>query len=254
MHVTNKNICIEVENVSFRYDGGSVLENVTFSVNAGEYLGIIGPNGGGKTTLLKIILGLLEPTTGTVKIFGNEVRKSRKPLLQIGYVPQRISRGDFHFPATVEEIVTSGRTAQRGLLKWFNREDKKVIEEAMETTEITKYRNRSMSKLSGGEQQKVFIARALAGKPKILILDEPVVGVDITSKEKFYAFLQKINQQFGLTIIFVSHDIDVIAHQVKSVLCINRELVCHGSPKEFIKEEFMEKLYGKKVKFILHGH
>ena len=182
------------------------------------------------------------------------MRKSRKPLLQSGYVPQRISRGDFHFPATVEEIVTSGRTAQRGLLKWFNREDKKVIEEAMETTEITKYRNRSMSKLSGGEQQKVFIARALAGKPKILILDEPVVGVDITSKEKFYAFLQKINQQFGLTIIFVSHDIDVIAHQVKSVLCINRELVCHGSPKEFIKEEFMEKLYGKKVKFILHGH
>ncbi|KKL97446.1 hypothetical protein LCGC14_1834360, partial [marine sediment metagenome] len=107
---------------------------------------------------------------------------------------------------------------------------------------------------SGGEQQKVFIARALAGEPKILILDEPVVGVDITSQEKFYAFLQKINQQFGLTIIFVSHDIDVIAHQVKSVLCINRELVCHGSPKEFIKEEFMEKLYGKKVKFILHGH
>ena len=124
----------------------------------------------------------------------------------------------------------------------------------MEITEITKYKNRSMNRLSGGEQQKVFIARALAGEPKILILDEPVAGVDIPSQEKFYTFLQEINQKFGLTVIFVSHDIDVVANQVKSVLCLNRELVCHGAPEEFLKEEYMEKLYGKKVKFILHGH
>ena len=252
MQITNSNVCIEVKNVSFRYDGNLILENINFSVNTGEYLGVIGPNGGGKTTLLKIILGLLKPTTGTVKIFGDDVRNS-KILLQIGYVPQRITQGDFHFPATVEEIVASGRTARRGLLKWLNQEDRTAIEKAMETAEITEHRNRSMSKLSGGEQQKVFIARALAGEPKILILDEPVVSVDNPSQEKFYTFLQEINQKFGLTIIFVSHDIDVVAHQVKSVLCLNHKLVCYGSPKEFIKEENMEKLYGKKVKFILHG-
>lgn len=252
MQITD-NPSIEVNNVSFKYDDDFVLENISFSVNAGEYLGLIGPNGGGKTTLLKIILGLLKPTTGTVKIFGNDVNNS-KTLLQIGYVPQRITRGDFHLPATVEEIVSSGRIARRGLLKWLNQEDKIAIEKAMETSEVIKYRNRSINKLSGGEQQRVFIARALAGQPKILILDEPVAGVDIASQDKFYTFLQDINQTLGLTIIFVSHDIDVIANQVKSVLCLNRELVCHGSPREFIKEEYMEKLYGKKVNFISHKH
>ena len=124
----------------------------------------------------------------------------------------------------------------------------------MEVTKITEYRNRSMSKLSGGEQQRVFIARALAGEPKVLVLDEPMAGVDIASQEKFYAFLQNINKKLGLTIIFVSHDIDVIANQAKSILCLNNKLVCHGTPMEFMKEEYMEKLYGKKVKFILHGH
>jgi len=243
MQIETNNKCLEVENVSFQYDGNFILENITFSVENGDYLGIIGPNGGGKTTLLKIILGLLKPLSGTVKTL---------TLHHIGYVPQRIAMGDFHFPATVEEIVASGRTARRGLLKWFNQEDKMAIEKAMEIIEITKYRNRLISQLSGGEQQKVFIARALAGEPKILILDEPTIGVDITSQEKFYAFLQKINQDLGLTIIFVSHDIDVVAHQAKSVLCLNHKLVCHGSPRQFMKKEYLEELYGKKAKFILH--
>lgn len=245
--------CIEVKNIGFAYNGHPILENINFEVKVGEYLGIIGPNGGGKTTLVKIILGLLNPTKGSVKIFGID-NKDFKNRSLIGYVPQRVSQEIFQFPATVEEIIKSGRTARIGVLKKFTKDDLIAVEKAMEISNVLKYRNNLLSDLSGGERQRVFIARALAGEPKILILDEPSVGVDLPTQEKFYSFVEKLNKDYNLTIIFISHDIDVVAHEVKCLLCLNKNLVCHGSPKEFIKEEYLEKLYGKKVKFILHGH
>jgi zinc transport system ATP-binding protein len=245
--------CIEVENVSFSYDDHPVLENISFSVKSGEYLGVIGPNGGGKTTLIKIILGLLQPKTGRVKIFGEDIQSFNQKSL-IGYVPQRVSQKIFQFPAIVEEVVASGRTARVGILKRFGKNDSAAIEKAFEVAGIAKMKNRLLGDLSGGERQRVFIARALAGEPKILILDEPSAGVDLSAQETFYTFIEALNQNYGLTIILVSHDIDVVSHQVKTLLCVNHNLVCHGPPKEFIKEEFLEKLYGKKVKFILHGH
>lgn len=254
MQITNPRYCIEVNNVSFGYDGNSILEDITFSVTEGEYLGIIGPNGGGKTTLIKIILGLLKPSSGEVKIYGQNVNQYKEKSF-IGYVPQRVSNAILHhFPATVEEIILSGRTARIGLLKPIAPEDKEAAWKAMSIADVTQYGNRRIDDLSGGERQRVFIARALAGDPKILILDEPSVGVDISAQEQFYAFIENLNQTFGLTIIFISHDIDVVAHEVKCLLCLNKNLVCHGVPKEFIKEEYLQKLYGKKVKFILHGH
>jgi len=216
-------------------------------------LGIIGPNGGGKTTLIKIILGLLKPDTGSVKIFGEDIKTFKERAL-IGYLPQRISQSIPQFPATVEEIVRSGRTARVGLFKRFSEQDKIAIEKAMETADVVKHRARLINELSGGERQRVFIARSLAGEPKMLILDEPSVGVDIAAQEKFYTFIEDLNQNHGLAIIFVSHDIDVVAHEVKCLLCLNKSLVCHGLPREFMKEEYLEKLYGKKVKFILHRH
>jgi zinc transport system ATP-binding protein len=228
-----------------------VLENINFSVKHGEYLGVIGPNGGGKTTLIKIILGLLEQTEGSVKIFGVENKSFRERFL-IGYVPQRVSLEITQFPATVEEIVKSGRTAKVGILKRFGPDDLSAIDRAMEAADIAKHKNRLLSDLSGGERQRVFIARALAGEPKILILDEPSVGVDLPTHEKFYTLIEKLNHELGITIIFVSHDIDVVAHEVKCLLCLNKNLVCHGVPREFIKEEFLEKLYGKKVNFEFH--
>lgn len=252
MSVKNQN-CIEVENINFSYNSIPVLENVSFAVKNGEYLGIIGPNGGGKTTLIKIILGLLKPNSGSVKIFGVD-NKSFKERALIGYVPQRASQEITKFPATVEEIVRSGRTARVGMLKRFNQNDVAAVNKAMEVADITKHKTKLLSDLSGGERQRVFIARALAGEPKILILDEPSVGVDLTAQEKFYSFIEKLNRDYGLTIVFVSHDIDVVAHEVKCLLCLNKNLVCHGVPREFLKDEYLEKLYGKKVKFILHGH
>jgi len=245
--------CIQVENVSFAYRGHPALEDISFTVEVGDYLGIIGPNGGGKTTLIKIILGLLSPSSGKVRIFGEDVRTFKNRSL-VGYVPQRVSHDISQFPATVQEVVESGRTARVGLLKRFAQKDFAAIETAMETAGVAGQRKKLIGELSSGERQRVFIARAFAGEPKILILDEPSVGIDIAAQEQFYTFIERLNRDKGITIIFVSHDIDVVAHEVKCLLCLNKNLVCHGMPREFVTEENLEKLYGKKVKFVLHGH
>lgn len=244
--------CIDVRDVSLSYNANPVLEAVSFTVEEGEYLGIIGPNGGGKTTLFKVILGLIRPHSGEVRIYGEPLAAFRKRHL-IGYVPQR-SISDYYFPATVEEIVRSGRTARLGLLKRPSADDHRAVERVMETTGVAGIRGRLIGQVSGGERQRVFIARALASEPRILILDEPDVGVDVTAQEKFYSFLEDLNANMGITILLISHDIDVVAHQAKTILCLNRRLVCHGPPRDFITEDYMQKLYGKKVRFILHGH
>jgi zinc transport system ATP-binding protein len=244
--------CIDVREVSFSYNGNPILQDITFDVKEGEYLGIIGPNGGGKTTLFKVILGLLKPQTGEILIYGEPLASFGKKHL-IGYVPQR-SLSDYYFPATVEEVVRSGRTARLGLLKRMSKEDSAAIERVMEVTDVAGLKGRLIGQLSGGERQRVFIARALASEPKILILDEPDVGVDVTAQEKFYSFLDDLNRNLGITILLISHDIDVVAHQAKTILCLNRRLVCHGPPRDFITEDYMQKLYGKQVRFILHGH
>jgi len=246
-----KNI-IEINDLSYNYNHHLVLEGITFSVKSGEYLGVIGPNGGGKTTLVKIIVGLLKPTKGQVKILGQDVAHL-KERYNVGYVSQRASQAIVTFPTTVEEIVRSGRTAKVGVFKRFTNHDQHFIDEAMNAADVYQFRKRLISSLSGGELQRVFIARALAGEPKILILDEPAVGIDIAAQDKFYSFLHELNGQ-GLTIFFVSHDIDIVAQEVHSVLCLNNRLICTGTPKDFIKQEYMEKLYGKKVRFFLHGH
>lgn len=249
---TAKN-CLELKNISYKYNGNPVLENISFVVQKGDYLGVIGPNGGGKTTLIKIILGLLKPDTGHIHLFGKNINNFRDRW-QIGYVPQKSSQTGLFFPATVEEIVKSGRIARIGLFKKFSTEDYAAVAKAMEITTITQYKNRLVSHLSGGERQKIFIARALAGEPKILILDEPTVAVDVAAQEKFYNFLSDLNKRLGLTIIFVTHDIDVITREAKTILCLNRNLVCHGCPGDFTIDEYLEKLYGKKVKHITHEH
>lgn len=249
----SKEVCIEVEDVSYRYHEHPVIEDINFSVQTGEYLGIIGPNGGGKSTLIKILLGLLKPNTGSVKVFGRDIDEY-KERYELGYLPQRASQSLAHFPATVEEIVKTGRTARLGLFRRFGPADLAAVDQALEIADISGFKNRIIGDLSGGERQRVFIARALAGQPKILILDEPVAGVDASAQESFYSFLEDLNKKHGLTIIIISHDIDVVAHQSSNVLCLNHRLVCHGRPKDFITEEHLEKLYGKKLRFLLHGH
>ncbi len=248
-----KNI-LEVKNVSFAYGANeAVLTNISLNIHSGDYLGIIGPNGGGKTTLLKIMLGLLRPTQGSVFLFGKELNDF-KDWPSVGYVPQKAVHFEATFPATVEEVVAMGRFGKRGLLRMSTGEDVKKVAEALRHVDMLDFKDRLIGDLSGGQQQRVFIARALVTEPKIIFLDEPTVGVDVGTQEQFYRLLEKLNQTLGLTLVLVSHDIDVIANEATELACINQTLVYHGSPKEFVKGEYLKQLYGKNIKFILHDH
>lgn len=244
---------IKVNKLNFSYLGEKVLNNLSFSVDEGEYLGIIGPNGGGKTTLIKILLGLLKPASGEITIFDKPLQTFHE-YHEIGYVPQRIAaHGEGNFPATVNEIVTSGFTADKHLFYRLTEGDKKVLEKIMDVTDITEFKHRLISDLSGGERQRVFIARALASEPKILILDEPTVGVDVSAQKQFYAFLKKLNETQGITILFITHDLDMIAREATKVLCLNHNLICYGLPSEAIDEKVMHDLYQADMKFV-HAH
>jgi len=244
---------IEAININFQYNDSPILEKINFSIASGEYWGLIGPNGGGKTTLIRIILGLLKPSFGEIRIFGTPISKFQNfPIL--GYVPQKIAQGSNFFPATVQEVVSTGRIARVGLFKNFLPSDERAIEKAIKIAGIENVRHKLIGDLSGGQRQRVFIARALAGEPKILILDEPTVGVDISAQEKFYSFITDLNKTYGITILFISHDIEIIAHEASSIMCLNRTLACHGEPKTFLTEENLKKIYGKNVNFLLHNH
>ncbi len=253
MPLTHDKNILEVTDVSFGYTDELILKDINLAIHEGDYVGVIGPNGGGKTTLLKIMLGLLHPRAGTIKLFGQDIRRFRE-WSKVGYVPQKAINFDVKFPATVEEVVAMGRYGKRGLLRWLTKTDWLKISQTLEQVGMAGFRKRLIGDLSSGQQQRVFIARALAGEPSIIFLDEPTVGVDVASQEQFYVLLQKLNQQLGITLVLVSHDIDVVAHEATELACINQTLVYHGSPKEFIKGDYLEKLYSKDVKFILHNH
>ena len=244
---------LRADRLSFAYGGNLVLEDVSFSVPQGAYVGIVGPNGGGKTTLLRLLLGLEQPTSGTVTLLGLPPRHARRNG-KVGYVPQRATQADLEFPATAEEVVRGGRTTVRGLLRRFTEEDERAIEHAVAMTGIEAYRGRRIGRLSGGERQKVFVARALAAEPSMLILDEPLTGIDQSSQEEFYAFLRSLNRSHGMTVLFVSHDVDVIAKEASSILCLNRTLVAHCAPQELERHPGMERLYGPSVARIRHAH
>lgn len=247
-----KNI-IEVKKISFAYGTDLVLKNISFNVHQGDYLGLVGPNGSGKTTLLKIMLGLLTPSSGEVKIFDQPIREF-KDWWKMGYVPQKATNFDPLFPVTVREVVAMGRYGKRGLGRGLDKKDKEIINEALRSVEMFDSKNKMIGDLSGGQQQRVFIARALAGKPQVIFLDEPTVGIDVQTQESFYALLKKLNREMGLTLLLVSHDIDVIANEATELACINQTLIYHGEPKEFVKGEYLQKLYGKNIRQILHGH
>lgn len=248
----NLNI-LEVSDVSFSYGDNLVLKNLNLEVHRGDYLGVIGPNGGGKTTLLKLMLGLLKPEKGEVRLFGQSIHQFRD-WYKIGYVPQKVVNFDSKFPATVEEVVSMGRFGKKGLFRWLTKADSKKVKEALQDVGMSEYSNRLIGDLSTGQQQRVFIARALASEPEVVFLDEPTVGVDLNTQEQFYKLLKELNEKLDLTLVLVSHDIDVIANEATELACINQELVYHGPPKDFIKSNYLEKLYGKNMRFVLHGH
>ncbi len=213
---------VEVKNVSFSYTGRPVLEDITFSIPEKGFIALIGPNGGGKTTLLKLMAGLLTPDQGTISVFGSPPKKAFR---RIGYVPQEIHTNK-DFPITVGDVVLMGR------LKPFNgygrsRKDVDIVRESLEQMGVAPFHKKRIGELSGGQRQKVFIARALAGKPDILFLDEPTSSVDSQSRRDLYRTLKELNN--SVTIVLASHDLMMLSNFVKSVACVNRTLHCHDN-------------------------
>jgi len=222
-----KNIAIEATDLTFVRNGEALFENFSFAIKQGAYVAVIGPNGGGKSTLLRVMLGLLEPTAGSVRIFGKPC-DSAEARRRVGYVAQRGGMIDPSFPATAGEVVRAGRTQVHGLRHGYGANDTKAVETAFKQTRIGHLRDRVISSLSGGERQRVLLARALAAEPDILMLDEPIEGLDPGSREEFYATLRDLNKT-GKTILFISHDVHRIAKEATSALCLRHELVCHGT-------------------------
>ena len=236
---------VKLENIWVNYNSAPVLEAVNLSIKSDDFLGIIGPNGGGKTTLLKVILGLVTPSQGKVTVLGTPAVKSRR---QIGYVPQTTVY-DHDFPINVWNVVLMGRYGTTGLLKRYSQKDKDAANKALVTMDITELKNRQVGKLSGGEQQRVLIARALASEPRLLLLDEPTASVDPAMQTEFYEILNQLKKQ--VSIVLVSHDISAVSIYVNKIACLNRQLFYHGSKE--ISSDILEATYKCPVQMIAHG-
>jgi len=242
----------DVKNLNFNVGGQNILSDISFEINSAEYIAVIGPNGGGKTTLIRILLGLDKPTSGNVMIFGKSIKKF-KEWYKIGYVPQRATLVDANFPGTVEDIVNMGRTSQRKLFSSMSEIDKESVIDAMHKMDVYELKDKMVGTLSGGQRQRVMIARALASKPEILILDEPNTGVDMLSQKRFYALLRQLNIEEKITIVFITHDIGVIADDIARLFTINEKAIICNDPKKVMSCDDMSKLYGIDA-HLIHNH
>ena len=236
---------VKLNDVWVHHDGIPVLEGINLSIKPNDFLGIIGPNGGGKTTLLKVILGLIKPSHGKVWVMGQTPEKGRK---FIGYISQS-NLFDRDFPISVFDVVLMGRYGETGLFRRYEEEDKKIATEVLKTVDMLDYKDRQVGKLSGGEQQRVFIARALATNPKLLLLDEPTASIDPNMQAEFYELLDSLKEK--MAIVLVSHDVSAVSIYVDEIACLNHRLFYHGS-KEVSAEE-LEKTYQCPIQLLAHG-
>jgi len=243
---------VRVRGVSLEREGQEVLRDVDLSVERGEILGIVGPNGGGKTSLLRLMLGLERPTSGDIELFGEPVARFRE-WYRIAYIPQHAIAFDPHFPASVREVVLLGRVARRGPLHWLGTEDREATRRAIELCGLSGLEHRRVGALSGGEKQRVFIAKAIAARPDLLVMDEPTAGVDPESERRFYDLISQLRGELGLTVILVSHDLGVVSARVDRVACLNRTLVYHGPAGALEDKDLLGRLYGAGRIIIAHG-
>jgi len=246
--MTYRPIAVNVENLWVEIDGKLILENINLKIYRGEIVAIVGPNGGGKTTFLKTLLGLVKPTRGRVEIFGLPPREAVKRHL-IGYLPQKVN-------FKRESCLSALDVVLLGL--WHKplpkKEKEKRALEAMEMFGVRHLAKERFSNLSGGQQQRVNLARVVAGEPKLLLLDEPTTGVDFPGQQTVYELLKKLRDERGFTVITVTHDVGVVWKYVDRAVCINRKLHYHGEPTAILRPEILKIVYGTEVVPLFHKH
>ncbi|WP_048190824.1 metal ABC transporter ATP-binding protein [Methanobacterium sp. SMA-27] len=234
---------IELKNVNIKFNVNPVLKDINLTIEKNDFMAIIGPNGGGKSTLLKIILGILKPDSGEVLIFGKKPEDARQLM---GYLPQKVSF-DHDFPIDVYHTVLSGR--YRGLFKGHTKDDEIAVIKALKDMNMFDLKDRQISRLSGGQMQRVFIARAIVREPKILLMDEPMASIDPEMQNSFYSLLSRLKNK--MTIILVSHDVGTVSTQVDKIACLNSTLYFHGPVED--AAEGLEELYKCPIEMITHG-
>jgi zinc transport system ATP-binding protein len=232
----------EMHSLSASYGANVVLHKVDLKVNENDFIGVIGPNGGGKTTLLKVILGLVKPSEGKI-VFNNELLNSNS----IGYLPQ-ISTGDINYPVTVTDIILSGLMIRKGIISRMSSSDRAIAMKVMDELGLEEMTNSTLNELSGGQMQRVFLGRAIIGNPRLLLLDEPGNFVDTTFENNFYEKLRDLNKR--MAILMVSHDVGTISAHIKSFACVNRSLHYHPS-HEITNEDLLA--YGCPIQLVTHG-
>jgi zinc transport system ATP-binding protein len=244
--MTINDYAVQIENVSFSYGNQTVLSNVFLNIKRGDFTAIIGPNGGGKTTLIKLILGILKPNSGKILLFSDIPQKARK---MAGYIPQEPSSNK-SFPISVLDVVLMGLLSKSRLLKPFTKKDKERAMAVLNELKILELYNKNIGELSGGQRQKVFLARAIISNPQILFLDEPTSSIDPVSQDEIYEYLKNLNNN-GITIVIITHNISALSSYVKSIACVNKNLFFH--PDGILDKKSIEQTFGCPVDLIAHG-
>ncbi|QXE00825.1 metal ABC transporter ATP-binding protein [Terribacillus sp. DMT04] len=227
---------LHINSINFSYENKAALRDVSLDVKSGDFLGLIGPNGGGKTTLIKLALGLLQPNKGDIELFGESV-SSFKDWNKVSFVSQKASSFNKAFPATVFEVVAMGLTPKIGYFKRFTAKHRAAVKQAVAQVDMSDYLHQNISSLSGGQQQRVFIARALVSQPELIILDEPTVGIDHANVKGFYELLHRLNKETGLTLVMITHDLAGIAQHASKLVYLDQQVQYEGEPEHFTLPE-----------------
>ena len=245
---------VSAKNLCFRYGHFEALCEVTFDVGKGDYIGLVGPNGSGKTTVIKIILGLMQPEKGTIILFG-KAPAAAGASSKIGYLPQKLTNFNPYFPATVKEVISLGLFSRKGFPKRITKPDEAMIDEAMALTDVFDIKDALIGELSGGQQQRVLVARAIVNKPELLILDEPTTALDPEAREKFFQLLRDLNLERNVTVILVTHDTASIGKYASKLLYLDKKVVFYGSFSDFCLSENMTQYFGEFAQHLIcHRH
>jgi zinc transport system ATP-binding protein len=244
---------LEVSDLNVSRLNSVIVEDANFIIHKGDYVGIVGPNGGGKTTLLLALLNITPRTKGIIRLFGQDI-ESFSHWEKVAYVPQHAVNFDSQFPLTVRELVSLGRVNRSNLGRTFKHADMEAVDDILEFMGISEIADRRIGQLSGGQKQRVFVAKALVRKPEIILLDEPIVGVDAKTQEKFYKKLSDLNLKKGITILLVTHDLTAVFCRMSKVMCINRWVNVSEITADLKPGDVLRKAYGEHFHFVFHEH